>query len=249
MKFKLFTVAAESSLFSARGLIRALVILPLFVLVGCVSNPAPSSPAVQFAGVWEHVGDFKKLNTDPVFTPETAASVERQTRLRAAGDLSGDFSSTCIPPAAHTMTTIGAQEILVDEKKITWIMEVISGIRWIWLDGRDNPDLEEVRLTANGYSTGHWEGDVLVVETIGFMDKSIVYVNRPGNESIFPSPQMRMVERMRVIDDGKTMINERVLYDPVNLAEPWRTTVRYELRPDWEIEEAICAENNRTEEY
>lgn len=206
-------------------------------------------PGAQFVGVWQHVGNFRKLNTDPVFTAETRASIEKQTKLRAVGDYSGDYSAQCIPPAMPTMTTVGVQEILVDKKKITWIMESISGIRWIWLDGRSHPDPEEIRPTAFGHSIGHWQGEVLVVDTVGFMAKAIVYVNYPNNESVYPSPQMRVVERIHSEDDGNTMINERTIYDPVNFAKPWKTTVRYRKQPDWEVEEVICAENNQTDEY
>jgi hypothetical protein len=147
-----------------------------------------------------------------------------------------------------TMVTLGPQEILLDDKKITWIMEATSGIRWIWLDGRDHPDLEELRLTVNGHSIGWWEGDELVIETIGFMDKAMVYVNLPGNVSIYPSPQMRVVERLRLIDDGQAFVSDRIIYDPVSLALPWKTTVRYERR-DWEIGETVCMENNQLDFY
>ena len=206
-------------------------------------------PGSQFTGVWQHVGNFRKLNTDPDLTPHAAAIVEELTRLRAEGDYTGDYSALCIPPALPTMTTIGVQEILVDEKKITWIMESASGIRWIWLDGREHPEPEELRPTAFGHSIAHWEGDVLVVDSIGFLDKSIIYVNRPNNESVYPSAQMRVVERIHTEDNNNTLISERTVYDPVNFSTPWQTTVRYQKRPDWEIEEVICAENNRTEEY
>jgi hypothetical protein len=206
-------------------------------------------PGSQFVGVWEHVGNFRKLNTDPVFTPEAAAFVEHQVKLRAVGDYTGDTSARCIPTSLPTMITIGAQEILVDKKKITWIMESISGIRWIWLDGRELPNLEEVRSAAFGHSVGRWEEEVLVVESIGFLDKSNMYVNHQNNESVFPSPQMRVIERMRTQENGNVMISERTVTDPANFNEPWITKVRYERRPDWELEETICAENNRIEEY
>lgn len=231
-----------------RNLLRQLLLLSLLIPV-CDVALAHDLPGSQFAGVWEHVGNFRKLNTDPVFTPEAAAFVENQLRLRARGDYTGDNSTRCIPPTMPTMITLGAQEIMVDEKKITWIMESINGIRWIWLDGRELPNLDEVRPVAFGHSTGHWEGDVLVVESIGFLGKSNMYVNFPNNESVFPSPQMRVTERMHTEENGNVMISERTIIDPVNFKEPWRTKVRYERRPDWELEEAICAENNRIEEY
>lgn len=206
-------------------------------------------PGSQFVGVWEPVGNFRKLNNDPVFTPEVAADIERQTKLREKGDYSGDNSANCIPPALPTMISIGVQEILVDKKKITWIMESSSGIRWIWLDGRKHPPLDELRPKANGHSIGHFEGDVLVVDSIGFLNRSIVYVNKKYNESAYPSPQMHVIERMRVTENGNVILSDRTVIDPINFAEPWHTTVRYERRLDWEIEENICAENNRTEEY
>ena len=221
------------------------------LLVCMTSLPVHSHdlPAEGFAGVWAHVGNMRKLNTDPVLTDEAIAWIEKLERFRARGDYTGDNSALCIPPALPTMTTIGAQEILVDEKKLTWIMESISGIRWIWLDGRSLPNPEEERPTAFGYSVGHWEGKTLVVETIGFMDKAMIYVNRPNNESVYPGPKMHVIERMHLEDDGKVMISERTVTDPKNFKEPWVTTVRYEKRPDWELAEVICAENNRTDEY
>ncbi|NKB37736.1 MAG: hypothetical protein GKR93_11280 [Gammaproteobacteria bacterium] len=206
-------------------------------------------PGADFAGVWEHMGNFRKFKNDPVFTPEAQIFIDKQTELRDKGDYSGDNSANCIPPSLPTMITIGAQELLVDKKKITWIMESIGGIRWIWLDGRSPVDLNEVRPAAFGHSVGHWEGDTLVVESIGFLDKSNLYGNRPNNESVFPGPKMHVVERLHLEDNSKVMVNQRTITDPKNFAKPWTTTSRYERRPDWELEEAICAENNLTEEY
>jgi hypothetical protein len=226
------------------SLLHLAVLLPL-----CAFAASDKLPGSQFVGVWEPIGNFRKLNTEPVFTPEIALDIKRQTKLREKGDYSGDNSANCIPPALPTMISIGVQEILVDKKKMTWIMESSSGIRWIWLDGRKHPNLDELRPKANGHSIGHFEGDVLVVDSIGFLNRAIVYVNRKYNESVYPSPKMHVIERMRVTENGNVIISDRTVTDPANFTEPWHTTVRYERRPDWEIEENICAENNRTEEY
>ena len=211
----------------------------------CPETGVAQNPAHQFAGVWEPMGSPRDLESeaDPVFTPGAQGSIERQKVLRDQGIISYDYSAICIPPSSATMTTLGPQEILVDEKKITWLIEAVSGMRWVWMDGREHPPLEELRPTANGHAIGSWDGDVLVIDSVGFLDKSMVYVNMPGNVSIFPSPEMRFVERLRLVEDGQAIISERTLSDPVNLAEPWKTTVRYERR-DWEIGETICMENN-----
>lgn len=211
----------------------------------CLKNPT-AAKARAFAGVWEPMENPRDLpqKAPPKFTPETQKNIEEQIELRDAGKITYDYSAICIPPSSFTMTTLGPQEILVDEKKMTWLIEAVSGMRWIWLDGREHPPLDELRFTANGHSVGRWEDDVFVIDSVGFMDKAMVYVNMLGNISIYPSPQMRVIERIRLIEDGEAMVSERTLIDPVNLQEPWVTTVRYERR-DWEIGETICMENNK----
>ena len=60
-------------------------------------------PGSQFVGVWEPVGNFRKLNNDPVFTPETAKDIERQTKLREQGDYvnSRQFPSMIKAPTVY----------------------------------------------------------------------------------------------------------------------------------------------------
>jgi hypothetical protein len=212
----------------------------------CAEAARDENPALKFVGVWDPIGSPRDLESEaePVFTPAAQKSIERQKELRDAGNISYDYSAICIPPASATMTTLGPQEILVDEEKITWIIEATSGIRWVWLDGREHPPVEELRPTANGHAIGRWDGDVLVIDSLSFLDKAMVYVNMAGNVSIYPSPEMRFVERLRLVEDGNAIISERTLHDPVNLKEPWKTKVRYERRDDWEIGETICMENN-----
>jgi len=210
-----------------------------------MSNPV-AQKAKAFVGVWEPMGKHRELpqKAPPKFTPEASKSISHQIELRDQGKISYDFSAICISPSSPTMTTLGPQEMLLDEKKMTWIIEAVNGIRWIWLDGREHPPLDELRFTAMGHSVAHWEDDVFVIDTVGFMDKAMVYMNIVGNISIYPSPQMHYVEKLRLIEEGQAITIERTLTDPVNLAEPWVTTVRYEKR-DWEIGETICMENNK----
>ncbi|MEJ8569684.1 hypothetical protein [Elongatibacter sediminis] len=211
----------------------------------CLKNPT-AARASALVGVWEPMENPRNLpqKAPPRFTPAAQKSVDHQIELRDSGKITYDYSAICIPPSSATMTTLGPQELLVDEKKMTWLIEAVSGMRWVWLDGREHPPLDELRFTANGHSVGRWEDDVFVIDSVGFMDKAMVYMNMLGNISIYPSPQMRFIERIRLIEDGQAMVSERTLIDPVNLEEPWVTTVRYERR-DWEIGETICMENNQ----
>ena len=230
---------------AVRGRFHIVATVLVLALAGCATTPGKQAlPASGFVGIWEFMGKFRSLDTDPVFTPVAQARIHEQSKRLAAGDFSGDYSSQCIPLSLPSMITVGAQEILLDEKKITWVMESVSGIRWIWLDGRELPDPEELRPAAFGHSVGRMEGDELVVESIGFMEKTNIYVNRPDNASVTPGPDMHVLERMRLEEDGNVLVSVRTVTDPKNFVVPWTTTVRYERRPDWELEEVICAENN-----
>jgi len=211
----------------------------------CLKNPT-AARARAFVGVWEPMENPRALpqKAPPRFTATTQKDIDRQIGLRDAGKITYDYSAICIPPSSATMTTLGPQEILVDEKKMTWLIEAVSGMRWIWLDGREHPPLDELRFTANGHSIGRWEGEEFVIDSVGFMSKAMVYVNMLGNISLYPSPQMHYEERLKLIENGEAMVSVRTLTDPVNLEEPWITTIRYERR-DWEIGETICMENNQ----
>jgi hypothetical protein len=141
---------------------------------GAVAQPlsAEAELAHRFVGVWQPLGRSLGLSSDPVLTPAAQADVDSQTRRLRRGDMTADLGALCIPRTMPSMTSFGAQEILSDAKKITWIMESSNAIRWIWLDGRDHPPAEEVRPTAMGHSIASRDGDTLVVDSIGFMPRS-----------------------------------------------------------------------------
>ena len=93
-----------------------------------------------------------------------------------------------------------------------------------------------------GDSTGHWEGDTLVVETVNFNDKT--WVDRQG---IPHSEELRVLERIRLDDDGNLRI-DITIEDPVAFTEPWTGERRY--RPvDWDIEEFACMDNVNFEAF
>jgi hypothetical protein len=99
--------------------------------------------------------------------------------------------------------------------------------REIWMDGRRLPALSDVEPKWNGYSVGRFDGDVLVVESIGFDERS--WVDKFG----YPhSEQMRLEERYRRVDTG-TLELVMTLTDPVVYARPWSSdTKRFTLNRD-----------------
>lgn len=112
-----------------------------------------------------------------------------------------------------------------------------AGIRQIFLDGRPLPvDAEPWWF---GYSTGHWEGDTLVVETSGFRDEGWLDINgSPLTDA------GKMTERFRRLDFGRMEI-EITVEDTKAYTRPWTVTIRQFNDPDMELIEFICNENER----
>ncbi len=144
-----------------------------------------------------------------------------------------DPSSHCFPAGA---ARIGAPfEIVHTPREIFILYEDNHEIRQIFMDGRKHP--EEMDLTWNGYAIGRWDGDTLVVETIGLREETLL----DGAGHVHTS-EMRIVERIRRITYDALEI-EKTLTDPKALAKPYTTRRTYILAPpDWDMLEDITCE-------
>jgi hypothetical protein len=105
--------------------------------------------------------------------------------------------------------------------------------RTIWMDGRKLP--EDPDPSWMGYSVGRWEGDTLVVDSIGFND--IPWLNFYGDPH---SDAMHLTERYRRVDP-KTLEIAVTIEDPKAYTKPWvNIPKQYNLEPAWEIGEHYC---------
>jgi hypothetical protein len=124
-------------------------------------------------------------------------------------------------------------EIVQIPGRIFMFFEEFHLWRTIWTDGRalpKNPD-----TTYLGYSAGKWDGDTLVVETIGFNDKP--WVDAYGNPR---SEQMHLTERYRRVDHD-TLELSIVIDDPKAYTKTWVSSPRlFKFEPGWEIGEYFC---------
>lgn len=111
-------------------------------------------------------------------------------------------------------------ELVQTSARILQFFEYRHDWREIWLDGRPLPPLEETYPKWNGYSVGHWEGDTLVVESIGFDDRS--WLDKLG----YPhSEQMRLEEHYHRID-ADTLELAMTVTDPLVYAAPFRSDAK-----------------------
>jgi hypothetical protein len=127
-------------------------------------------------------------------------------------------------------------EFLLTPGKVTIVIEAYQQVRHIYTDGRPLP--ADPDLKFHGTSVGRWEGDTLVVETIGFSPLTDIARNIPH------SGKMRIVERFRLADP-ETMSIETTITDPDVLRAPLISTRTLRRHRNWTTAEYICEENNR----
>ncbi len=194
-------------------------------------------------GVWERA---EGIRYDPAggeipMTPAFKAKFDAAMAARARGQVAGNPTAMCLPQGMpRFMVATYPLEFLQTPGQVTIIAEWASQVRRIFTDGRKHPPEDEVDITFNGHSIGHWEGQTLVVDTIGIR----------GDTSFDASPlehsdQIHVTERIR-LTDPKTIEQTMTVTDPVAFTRPWTTTRHYKKGgPDLQIMEYVCEENNR----
>lgn len=150
--------------------------------------------------------------------------------------------SNCSPPGLPRIMQLAQYpyEFIFSPGRVTVNQEAWMQTRTIWTDGRQHPPLEELDPTFHGHSIGHWEGDVLVVDTIGISDQL------DFGTGARHSDQFRLTERIHLDPaDPDLLVNEMRMDDPLALAEPFSVTVRYRRDRYGQLIEFQCSENDR----
>ena len=141
----------------------------------------------------------------------------------------------CLPDGMPgMMTAVFPMEILQSRGQITIIEEAYTQVRRILMD-RPQKALDDIEPGFYGHSVGRWQGDTLIVDTIG-VKENVRYQNVPH------SREMRILERMRLVAPD-TLWNEITIDDPAVLEKPWTFTFAYQRMKDYTLLEYICEDN------
>jgi hypothetical protein len=218
------------------------------VVVGGLAAGAGESRAAQraqpastldWSGIWEI--DWRNTRKSPP-RPPMKLTTEYQAKLdafRAAqkqGENLQGQAANCVPPGLpRIMSQPYPIEFVFAPGKVVMLIEAYMQFRHVFTDGRKHP--EDPDATFMGHSTGHWEGDTLVVDSVGFTGSTELAPGVPHSD------RLRIVERLRKVSP-EWMEIQTTLIDPVVLAEPYTSTSSYRHLND-EIREYICLENNR----
>jgi hypothetical protein len=141
----------------------------------------------------------------------------------------------CLPPGVPAATMVPYPLQIVHKPDVLVILYEAYNLFRIIPIGGEHP--EEIDPTWMGHSVAHWDADTLVVDVIGFNDRTRVSGYRH-------TEAMHVVERYRRTSVG-TIEYEASVEDPDVFAEPIRYAGELTLHPEWQIGEYVCAENNK----
>jgi hypothetical protein len=202
-------------------------------------HPAPSGPVPRtpdgkpdFTGVW-----YAQRTVDPG-KAEPLPWAEKIIQERVANNSKDAPGAHCLPRGITAAGALFPYELVQTPARLVMIFEDdIPSHRTVYLDGRGHP--KDPNPNWMGHSIGHWEGDTLVVDTIGFNDKSWLDAQgRPHTE------KLHVIERIRRPNLGHLEI-EFTLDDPGAYAKPWIVRRVADLDTQDEIGEYVCTEGER----
>ncbi|HVY67104.1 MAG TPA: hypothetical protein VHH11_20005 [Gammaproteobacteria bacterium] len=234
---------------------------------GSVNLEAPAPRTADghpdFTGVWDRTGpgglnpDFDALQSKDGGPPQATfwslgagirgglpyqplAAALRAERM--ANNQKNNPDAHCLPMGLMQLHLHPQPRKMVQTPGLIVIMyEGNQGLRQIFLDGRPLPKLDEdLQPWWYGYSTGHWEGDTLVVETVGFRDD--VWLDVQGSPL---TGRGKMTERFKRLDYGHLQIDVTI-EDPSAYTHPFTVRVNQKLAPDTQLIEFICNENEKS---
>lgn len=190
------------------------------LLLGAVAACAQQHP--DLSGYWELRYDSRNI-PQASLTPEAMAGVPAQVRH--------DIEAVrwCNPIG---MPAIMADRSAIDLRQSPSVIGIVakpqSSARYIYLDGRSHPEKDELDPTTNGYSIGRWEGDVLVVDTIGFNDRGITRLPGGGVRT----QNSRLTERYRLLNSGQMLDVTFTWEDSKVFTKPHTYAYRYYRIPE-----------------
>jgi len=182
-------------------------------------------------------GDY----TSPILKPSAAEEVRRHTEAARAGKPIATPQEVCEPSGVPNVMTLPAPiQILQQPEKLVLLYQRDHQVRHITMNTHHSDHLTP---SWYGESVGHYEGDVLVIDTVGMNAKTPVDIfGTPHSEAL------HVVERLRLINNGRQMEVVFTVDDPNSFTSEWSGRILYNRSNVMSLEEEVCAENDRLPE-
>jgi hypothetical protein len=196
----------------------------------------------DLSGVWAAAGYTSNIAKDmkPGELPMTPWA-EALYKQRQASHGKDDPDARCLPTGVPRRDPDPFKIIQTPTLVLILFEGNVHSYRQIFTDGRSHPK----NLDKNwwGDSVGHWEGNTLVVDTVGLNDKT--WLDLDGHPH---SDQLHVTERYTRLDRDRLSI-QFTLDDPIAYTHPWSVTELSLSLPNREIHEYICSENNKDAQH
>ena len=171
----------------------------------------------DFSGFWE-------LRYDSMSVPRAALTTEAAAAQEERSRQDVEAIRACEAVGVPAMMADRAPlDIRQSPTVIGMVAKLPSSTRYVYTDGRMHPPLDEYDGTTNGHSIATWEGDTLVVSTIGFADRGVKSI--PGGG--FRTAESRLSERYRLLNDGQRLSVTFTWEDPKVFQRPQSYEFRY----------------------
>jgi hypothetical protein len=177
---------------------------------------------------------YQEMRIFPPYNAEYEAKYSKNIADLRAGRAVYDPNWDCLPFGMPRILAVRVTtQISTSKNHILWYFETGLQHRIIYTDGRKHTNPEDIDPTFVGESIGHWEGDTLVVTTIGISEKVVFDATVSMH-----SDALKITERIRRI--GDRLEDKMVLEDPKAFTKPWQITRHWRLSPDAELVQNYC---------
>jgi len=203
-------------------------------------KPVMGATPGEKVGTWGFIGgNLAGLNPNTPFQPwAKGLYADRRENLL-------EPHTRCKPSGGSRpfVTPYGVEIVEFRELKQIAVFDIGGPHTWrtIYMDGRPHP--KNLQPSYYGHSIGHWEGDTLVVDTVGFNERS--WIDRAGTPH---TTQLHFIEHLTRTDHD-TMKYEVTIDDPGAYTATWSTTpMTMPWQPDRELFEYVCQQSNYAHE-
>jgi len=203
------------------------------------AKPRPPAP-FDVTGVWLHANsatsNFRFAPPDGFkLTPQAQVHYDAARKAQAEGNVYRDDIGQCWPAGLPLiMTRVWPIAMMQYPTAIYMVSEFMNSLRVVYLD-RPHSDPDVVVRSHNGESIGRWEGDTLVIDTQFFIGH-----HHWIDSGIPASDAMHVVERVRMVNEGRTLEIAYTISDPKTFEGEWKWTKRWNRVDDRDIAEVSC---------
>lgn len=176
--------------------------------------------------------------SNPILQPWAREQLRKVNERSLSGKVVAIPKERCWPVGVPAFLLLPATPVyfLQTPKQVSMIWMQDHQVRRVYMDV---PHSLNVTPTWFGESVGHYEGDTLVVDTVGISGKSYV-----DNYQTPHTDRLHVIERFHMIDDGKMLEVNVHVEDPGAFTTPWNAIQRYRRTNTGPLSEVVCAENN-----